>query len=67
MAVMLQINGIAGLAGWCFRHCEQGCWAKELQVVAVGDIVPADNWRTSLNILPRAVFRAGFVEEVVER
>jgi len=43
---------LAGLAGWCFAPLpSSGVAGKELQVVAVGDIVPADNLAYLLNTI----------------
>src|SRR5207248_8025070 len=44
MAVKVAINGFGRIGRLVFRAiAEQGLLGKELQVVAVGDIVPADN------------------------
>jgi glyceraldehyde 3-phosphate dehydrogenase len=44
MAVKVAINGFGRIGRLVFRALvEQGFWAKTLDVVAVGDIVPADN------------------------
>src|SRR5688572_13962751 len=44
MAVKIAINGFGRIGRLVFRAiCEQGILGKEVQVVAVGDIVPADN------------------------
>src|SRR4249920_40709 len=44
MAVKVAINGFGRIGRLVFRAiCEQGMIGKELEVVAVGDIVPADN------------------------
>ncbi len=44
MAVKVAINGFGRIGRLVFRAlCEQGLLGKELDVVAVGDIVPADN------------------------
>jgi glyceraldehyde 3-phosphate dehydrogenase len=44
MAVKIAINGFGRIGRLVFRAiCEQGLLGKEVQVVAVGDIVPADN------------------------
>ena len=42
--VRVGINGFGRIGRLVFRALyEQGLWSKELEVVAVGDIVPADN------------------------
>src|SRR6186997_2288137 len=44
MAVKVAINGFGRIGRLVFRAiCEQGLLGKDVQVVAVGDIVPADN------------------------
>ena len=44
MAVRVAINGFGRIGRLVFRAiAEQGLLGKELDVVAVGDIVPADN------------------------
>src|SRR5579864_6487207 len=44
MAVKVAINGFGRIGRLVFRAiAEQGLLGKEVQVVAVGDIVPADN------------------------
>jgi glyceraldehyde 3-phosphate dehydrogenase len=44
MPVKIAINGFGRIGRLVFRAiCEQGLLGKEVQVVAVGDIVPADN------------------------
>src|SRR6185295_9450405 len=44
MAVKVAINGFGRIGRLVFRAmCEQGLLKKDVQVVAVGDIVPADN------------------------
>src|SRR5258707_15310184 len=44
MAVKVAINGFGGIGRLVFRAiAEQGLIGKDVQVVAVGDIVPADN------------------------
>src|SRR5437667_5192410 len=44
MAVKVAINGFGRIGRLVFRAiAEQGLLGKDLQVVAVGDIVPADN------------------------
>src|SRR5260221_4539130 len=44
MAVKVAINGFGRIGRLVFRAiAEQGLVGKDLQVVAVGDIVPADN------------------------
>ena len=44
MAVKVAINGFGRIGRLVFRALhEQGLFPKELDVVAVGDIVPADN------------------------
>src|SRR6187401_2385086 len=44
MAIRVAINGFGRIGRLVFRAiAEQGLLGKELQVVAVGDIVPADN------------------------
>lgn len=44
MAVKIAINGFGRIGRLVFRAmCEQGMLGKEVQVMAVGDIVPADN------------------------
>src|SRR5262245_65792452 len=44
MAVKVAINGFGRIGRLVFRAiAEQGLLGKEIQVVAVGDIVPADN------------------------
>src|SRR4026209_2963420 len=44
MAVKVAINGFGRIGRLVFRAiAEQGLLGKELEVVAVGDIVPADN------------------------
>src|SRR5436305_14774107 len=44
MAVKVAINGFGRIGRLVFRAMvEQGLIGKEIQVVAVGDIVPADN------------------------
>ena len=44
MAVKVAINGFGRIGRLVFRAiAEQGLLGKELDVVAVGDIVPADN------------------------
>jgi len=44
MAVKIAINGFGRIGRLVFRAiCEQGLLGKDVQVVAVGDIVPADN------------------------
>src|ERR1041384_4168775 len=44
MAVNLAINGFGRIGRLVFRAiAEQGLLGKDVQVVAVGDIVPADN------------------------
>lgn len=44
MAVKIAINGFGRIGRLVFRAiCEQGLLGKDIEVVAVGDIVPADN------------------------
>jgi glyceraldehyde 3-phosphate dehydrogenase len=44
MAVKIAINGFGRIGRLVFRAiCEQGLLGKDVQVVAVGDVVPADN------------------------
>ncbi|HMZ27619.1 MAG TPA: glyceraldehyde 3-phosphate dehydrogenase NAD-binding domain-containing protein, partial [Elusimicrobiota bacterium] len=44
MAVKIAINGFGRIGRLVFRALvEQGLLGKQLDVVAVGDIVPADN------------------------
>ena len=44
MSVKIAINGFGRIGRLVFRAiCEQGLLGKDVQVVAVGDIVPADN------------------------
>src|SRR6187455_36741 len=44
MAVKVGINGFGRIGRLVFRAlCEQGLLGKSLDVVAVGDVVPADN------------------------
>ena len=44
MAIKIGINGFGRIGRLVFRAiAEQGLLGKEVEVVAVGDIVPADN------------------------
>src|SRR3954464_14815748 len=44
MAVKVAINGFGRIGRLVFRAlCEQGMCGRDIEVVAVGDIVPADN------------------------
>ena len=44
MAIRVGINGFGRIGRLVFRAiCDQGLLGKEIQVIAVNDIVPADN------------------------
>ena len=44
MAIRVGINGFGRIGRLVFRHfCDQGLLGKEMNVVAVNDIVPADD------------------------
>ena len=70
MSTRIAINGFGRIGRLVFRALhEQGLFGKEIEVVAVGDIVPADNlaYLLKYDSVQRKFERQGQLEEVGRR
>jgi glyceraldehyde 3-phosphate dehydrogenase len=68
VTVKVAINGFGRIGRLVFRAMvEQGLIGKDVQVVAVGDIVPADNLAYLLKYDTGSVHRRSRIEEVQPR